>query len=128
MNVQQISDLQTPIGELLKAAEATGVVIRADDQEQYALLPLDDDLLDFLLERNPKFIEECEQIRQRMTSGEYYSQDDVERLLEESDAETHQPPRGSLHGTLADLGPAPSAEDIDEAQREMWGNFPRDDF
>jgi hypothetical protein len=88
MNVQQISDMQTPIGEILKAAEATGVVIQADDQEQYALLPLDDELLDFLLERNPKFIEECEQIRQRMMSGESYSQDDVERLLEESDAET----------------------------------------
>jgi len=88
MNVQQISDLKTPIGEILKAAEANGVVIQADDQEQYALLPLDDELLDFLLERNPKFIEECEQIRQRMMSGESYSQDDVERLLEESDAET----------------------------------------
>ena len=87
MNVQQISDLKTPIGEILKAAEANGVVIQADDQEQYALLPLDDELLDFLLERNPKFIEECEQIRQRMMSGESYSQDDVERLLEESDSE-----------------------------------------
>ena len=88
MNVQQISDLKTPIGEILKAAEANGVVIQADDQEQYALLPLDDELLDFLLERNPKFIEECEQIRQRMMSGESYSQDDVERLIEESDAES----------------------------------------
>jgi len=43
--------------------------------------------------------------------------------------EPKQPtPRRSLHGILADLGPAPSAEDIDEARREMWGNFPRDDF
>lgn len=37
-------------------------------------------------------------------------------------------PRRSLHGVLADFGPAPSAEDIDEARQEMWGNFPRDDF
>jgi len=81
MNIQQISDLQTPIGEILKAAEASGVVIQSDDQEQYALLPLDDELLDFLLERNPKFIEECKQIRERMMSGESYSQDEVERLL-----------------------------------------------
>jgi hypothetical protein len=86
--LSKLSDMQTPIGEILKAAEATGVVIQADDQEQYALLPLDDELLDFLLERNPKFIKECEQIRQRLMSGESYSQDDVERLLEESDAET----------------------------------------
>lgn len=37
-------------------------------------------------------------------------------------------PRPSLYGALADLGPAPSAEDIDEVRREMWANFPRDDF
>ena len=43
--------------------------------------------------------------------------------------EPKQPmPRRSLHGILADLGPAPSVEDIDEARREMWANFPRDDF
>jgi hypothetical protein len=69
--LSNVSDLQTPIGELLKAADANGVVIQSDDQEQYALLPLDDELLDFLLERNPKFIEECQQIRQRMMSGEF---------------------------------------------------------
>ncbi len=37
-------------------------------------------------------------------------------------------PRKSLLGLWADLGPAPSAEDIDEARREMWANFPRDDI
>ncbi|HQR33266.1 MAG TPA: hypothetical protein PLK30_11035 [Blastocatellia bacterium] len=43
--------------------------------------------------------------------------------------EQKQPmPRRPLHGILADLGPAPSAEEIDEARREMWANFPRDDF
>jgi hypothetical protein len=29
---------------------------------------------------------------------------------------------------LADLGPAPTAEEIDEARHEAWANFPRDDF
>jgi hypothetical protein len=42
--------------------------------------------------------------------------------------EISPPARRPLRGLLADLGPAPSAEDIDEARREMWGNFPRDDF
>jgi hypothetical protein len=37
-------------------------------------------------------------------------------------------PRRSLRGILADLGPAPSAEDIDEARREAWSNFPREDI
>ena len=32
-----------------------------------------------------------------------------------------------LFGLCADLGPAPSADDIDEARREMWASFPRDD-
>ncbi len=34
----------------------------------------------------------------------------------------------SLKGLWADMGPAPSAEEIDEARREMWANFPRDDI
>lgn len=37
-------------------------------------------------------------------------------------------PRKSLWGLWADLGPAPSAEEIDEARREAWGNFPREDI
>jgi hypothetical protein len=31
-------------------------------------------------------------------------------------------PGGSLYGALADLGPAPSADEIDEVRREMWAN------
>ena len=32
-------------------------------------------------------------------------------------------PRRSSYGALAHLGPAPSAEEIDEARREAWANF-----
>jgi hypothetical protein len=35
-------------------------------------------------------------------------------------------PRRSLLGLWADLGIRISEEDIAEARREMWGNFPRD--
>jgi hypothetical protein len=35
-------------------------------------------------------------------------------------------PRRSLMGLCADLGVHITAEDIDEARREMWGNFPRE--
>lgn len=31
-------------------------------------------------------------------------------------------------GALKDLGAAPSAEEIDEARREAWANFPRGDI
>lgn len=34
----------------------------------------------------------------------------------------------SLHGLLAEYGPGPSAEEIDESRREMLANFPRDDI
>jgi hypothetical protein len=37
-------------------------------------------------------------------------------------------PRKSLLGLCADLGPAPSEQDIDEVRREMWAGFPRDDI
>lgn len=56
----------------------------------------------------------------------------VERLVatvgQELELEQPSKPRRSLLGLLADLGPAPSAEDIDEARREMWKNFPREDI
>jgi hypothetical protein len=37
-------------------------------------------------------------------------------------------PRKSVEGLWADLGASITAEDIDEARREMWGNFPREDI
>ena len=83
MNAQQATDLQTPIGEVLKVVGANGLVLEAADAARYALLPLNDDLLDYLLERSPKLIEECRQIHQRMAAGEYYTQEEVEQLLDE---------------------------------------------
>jgi hypothetical protein len=37
-------------------------------------------------------------------------------------------PLRSLKGLWADLNINISSEDIDEARREMWGNFPREDI
>ncbi len=55
--------------------------------------------------------------------------EDLVRQLREGPppAPTKKPHR-SLWGALADLGPAPSAEEIDEARRAAWANFPREDF
>ncbi len=36
-------------------------------------------------------------------------------------------PLRSLYGALADLGPAPSAEEIDEMRREAWAGWSTDD-
>lgn len=37
-------------------------------------------------------------------------------------------PRPSLYGVLAHLGKAPSAEEIDDARKEAWANFPHEDI
>jgi hypothetical protein len=47
------------------------------------------------------------------------------RFLRSREPATPQP-RKSLYGLLADT-PSVSAEEIDEARREMWGNFPREE-
>jgi len=49
-------------------------------------------------------------------------------VQETSENQSVKRPKRSLLGLWADLGPAPSAEEIDEARREMWGNFPREDI
>jgi hypothetical protein len=55
----------------------------------------------------------------------------IQRVAPEIEREfmlAKRPPRKSLLGLCADLGPAPSAEEIDEARREEWANFPREDI
>ncbi len=55
----------------------------------------------------------------------------IEHVAPQIERELAAQPRAPLrssYGALAHLGPAPSAEDIDEVQREMWANFPRDDI
>ena len=37
-----------------------------------------------------------------------------------------KPPYRSLRGILSHLGPGPSDEEIAEARREAWKNFPKD--
>jgi hypothetical protein len=45
------------------------------------LLPLDDDLIDFLIERSPTFRDRCREIRRRMDSGRFQTHDEVRRRL-----------------------------------------------
>ena len=81
MTVQQVTDPRTPIGDVLSAADSGGVLIESNDREAYALLRLNDDLIDHLLEHDPRFIRECEQIRQRMRAGQFRTHEQVKRLL-----------------------------------------------
>jgi hypothetical protein len=56
----------------------------------------------------------------------------IAQALPEVERDLSEPPRPlkSLRGLCADLGPAPSAEEIDEARREVWvwAGFPREDI
>jgi hypothetical protein len=82
MTVQLVNDLKTPIGEILKAAGSDGLLLEAEGQARYAVIPLDEDLIDYLIERSPKFIEVCRQIRVRMAAGRFHAHETVKALLD----------------------------------------------
>jgi hypothetical protein len=45
------------------------------------VLPLDDDVIDLLIERNPKFRAVCHEIREQMESGQFQTHEEVKRAL-----------------------------------------------
>lgn len=49
--------------------------------------------------------------------------EDISASLRRDLVQDDPKPPQSLYGLFADLGIAPSSEDIDEAQREMWSRF-----
>ncbi len=54
----------------------------------------------------------------------------IERILpgvQQAMVEVSPTPKRSLYGLCADLGSAPSAEEIDEVRQEMWANFGDED-
>jgi hypothetical protein len=79
MIVQPISDPKTPIGEILEAAGTEGILLESGDRGPFALIPLDDDLIDYLIERSPTFRADCRAIRARMDAGESESHEEVRR-------------------------------------------------
>lgn len=81
MTRQKITDPKQPIGEILQTVGREGCLLETSDQNAFALFPLDADMIDYLIERNPKFIEECRQIRERMRAGKSRSHDEVKKLL-----------------------------------------------
>ena len=51
---------------------------------------------------------------------------DLEEPLQR--AEDGEKPLRSLYGLWKEFGVSISAEEIDKARQEMWGNFPREDI
>jgi hypothetical protein len=69
-------------------------------------------------------------IEELIESAEHLSAREKARLAEHLIAslardlnDTPPTPRRSLRGLWADLGPAPTDEEIEEARREMWGGI-----
>lgn len=91
MTVQSVSDPETPIGRILETAGPEGILLESEGQGRYALLPLDDDVIDFLLERSPEFRTACREIRRRMGSGQFQTHDEVRRQLAGEATDPSQP-------------------------------------
>jgi hypothetical protein len=72
-----------------------------------------------------QIIEQAKQLtpRQKMRLIQAISLD-IEQALIKPKVKPHR----SLLGICADLGKAPSAEDIDEIRQEMWSNFEDEDI
>jgi hypothetical protein len=83
MTVQHVTDMKTPIGEILKAVGPEGALLEPSGDARYAVIPLDDDLIDYLIERNPTFIKDCGRIREQMRAGQFQRHDEVKKLLTE---------------------------------------------
>ena len=83
MTILPIPDPRTPIGEILKAAGPDGLVLESEDQGRFAIIPLDEDLIDFLIERNPKFLAACRQVRADMDAGQFLTHEEVKKQITE---------------------------------------------
>jgi len=81
MTRRHITNPKTSIAEVIDAAKPDGLVIETEGRPPYALLQLDDDLLDYLLDKNPSLINECCDIRTRMRDGQYQTHEQVRRAL-----------------------------------------------
>ena len=80
MTRQTVTNLMTPIGEVLAAMGADGVLLDAAGHEPVAVLPLDDELIDYLVERSPRLVAECRRLRKEMDAGDFVTHEEVMRL------------------------------------------------
>jgi hypothetical protein len=65
----------------LKEVGKDGVLLEAARGNRYALMPLDDEMIDYLLERSPKFRRDCQRIRKKMAAGRFMTHEQVKKKL-----------------------------------------------
>jgi hypothetical protein len=68
-----------------------------------------------------------EQAQRKGLSAEALARQAIQQLLTGSPTGKVKGPKKSFRGLLADLGPAPSEEEINENRREMFAGADRDD-
>jgi hypothetical protein len=83
MPVIKAAESRASIGELIDQARDGPLIFETEDAGNFVLLPVDDELLDLLLERSPRLIEKCRQIRERMDQGEYWTHEQVKEIFRE---------------------------------------------
>jgi hypothetical protein len=81
MTLYDLDNMPAPIGDVLHNAGSEGVLLGVGGEPSFAELPLDEEVLDLLIERNPRFIEECRQIKERMRLGNRVSHEDVRAMF-----------------------------------------------
>jgi len=74
MCIELIDQNNAEVTALLDKAANEPVILRTERSGEFALLPLDEEVIDLLLERNPQLIAECRAIGERMASGQYVTQ------------------------------------------------------
>ncbi len=72
-----LSPRDAELTELLKKARVQPLILKSPGTGDFALLALDDEVIDLLLERHPKLIAECQQIRTRMRQGAYRTHEQI---------------------------------------------------
>jgi predicted GNAT family acetyltransferase len=82
MPVMKAAETHASIGELMDRAREEPLIIETGGAQNFVLLPIDDELLDLLIERSPRLIEKCRQIRQRMDQGEYWTHEQVIEMFQ----------------------------------------------
>ena len=80
MTRQTVTNLMTPIGDVLAAMGTDGVLLDTVGPDPVAVLPLDDELIDYLVERSPRMIAECRRLRREMEAGDFVTHEEVMRL------------------------------------------------
>jgi hypothetical protein len=81
--VMKTAETHASIGELIDQARDEPLIFETEGKENFVLLPMDDELLDLLLERSPRLIERCRQIRERVKQGEHWAHEQVRVMFQE---------------------------------------------